>query len=472
MLRELCKIHTNLNIDEIEKIENISKHLGIIADLVKADVFIDCKTRDSNTAVVVAQGYPSIYPSLYKKSVIGELALRENEPAVLRTLEIGMVSRDLKAITQENKSVKQSVVPIKNDLGRVIGVLITEKDITENVKADNKLKILEETTNQLTETILSFNKSEEKNDLTYKLLSDAVVIFDKAGYAIYANPAAINIYMKLGYKDDIIGIGFDNLVLDGKRFALIKSQQIIEPSEIVVGNFALEIKYAVTKNEDNIISLVMLIEDVTEFKEKEKELILKSVAIREIHHRVKNNLQTIASLLRLQSRRVEDVAAKKLFQESISRILSISVTHEMLAQNGVDDIVLLKILTKIKETTLRCFVEPTKNIEVIITGDSFEVNSDKATSIALVVNELMHNSLEHAFDGRKNGKIEIVVQEGKMYSNIYVIDDGIGFKVDVNKTDSLGLCIVKGIVRDKLDGNLNIDSCEHGTKVVFDFKNK
>ena len=472
MLRNLCETHTNLSEAEIQKLESISANLDIMCDLVRADIFIDCKTRDANTAVVVAQGRPSLYPSLYDKSVVGELALRQNEPAVLRTLEIAMVSRELKAITQENKTVKQSVVPIKNDSNQVIAVLIMEKDVTENVKTNNQLKILEETTNQLTETILSFNKIEEKSDLTYKLLSDAVIIFDKDGYVVYSNPAAINLYEKLGYKDDILGMSFDNIALDGKRFAQAVSGQSFESSELAVGNLSVQIKYSITRNEDNIVSLVMLIKDVTEEKQKEKELILKSVAIREIHHRVKNNLQTIASLLRLQSRRIEDENSKKLFNESICRILSISVTHELLAQNGVDDIDLMKILTKIKETTLRCFIEPNKNIKVQIKGDSFEVDSDKATSIALIVNELIQNSLEHGFVGKNEGEIQIIVQKGIMYSKIYVIDDGIGFIIKNKKTGSLGLSIVEGIVKDKLNGNINIDSCKDGTKIVFDFRNK
>ncbi|WDU82161.1 sensor histidine kinase [Caloramator sp. Dgby_cultured_2] len=154
----------------------------------------------------------------------------------------------------------------------------------------------------------------------------------------------------------------------------------------------------------------MLIRDITEVKEKEKELILKSVAIREIHHRVKNNLQTIASLLRLQSRRIQDENAKKSFNESINRILSISVTHEILAQNGVDEVDIKTIISKIAESTLNYSLSPNENIKVFINGDSFNIDSDKATSIALVVNEILQNSLEHAFEGKEDGKIEVTIK--------------------------------------------------------------
>ena len=132
MIRKLCKKYTELNESDIQKLEKISENLPIVADLVRADVFIDCVTSDPNAAIVVAEAKPSTYTSMYEYSVVGELAYRKNEPAALRTLEIGMPTRDLKAITQENKTVRQNVVPIYNDSNQVIGVLIMEQDIMKH----------------------------------------------------------------------------------------------------------------------------------------------------------------------------------------------------------------------------------------------------------------------------------------------------------------------------------------------------
>lgn len=470
MLRELCEMYTDLSNEDIKKIEQLDEFLPIIADLVKADVFIDCFTRDPNIAVVVSEAKPPTSPSMYKQTVVGQLALRENEPAALRTLQIGMETRDLKAITQENKVVKQNVVPIKNDFGKVIAALIMEQDITNDVNQNTNMEILSETAEQLAQTLLNLRDNEKENNITYHL-NDAIIMFDKKGIATYANPVAEVLYKKLGYKDDIAGMKFDNLVLNGTTFQKIVQRKESGVSEIEIGKLSLQVKYALTGRRENSMGIIMLIKDITEMKEKEKELILKSVAIREIHHRVKNNLQTIASLLRLQSRRIENEQAKKMFQESISRILSIAVTHEVLAQNGVDDIDIKEILSKIKKSTVSYGVEPNKNIVVDVLGDSFLVNSDKATSIALVVNELLQNSLEHGFCDRENGRIEVVIQEGIMYSNISILDNGQGFDVEKIGKESLGLNIVRGIVKDKLNGNIKIESSELGTKIVFDFQN-
>jgi len=467
MLRELCHIHTNLSEEDISKLEHIADNLPIIADLVKADVFIDCLTRDPNVAIVVAEAKPSICPSMYRHTVVGELALRENEPAALRTLEIGMATRDLKAITQEKMTVKQNVVAIKNEYEKIIGVLIMEQDITEHINKNKQMEILAETTEQLTETILSFMDNE--NNITYHV-NDAIVMFDKQGIATYSNPVAERLYKKLGYQDNVIGMNFNNLVFDGEEFDNIILEQSFNVKEIDVGKLSLQVKYAVVKQKNRLVAVTMLIKDITEVKEKEKELILKSVAIREIHHRVKNNLQTIASLLRLQSRRIDDELAKKSFRESISRILSIAVTHEILAQSGVDDVDIKTILSRIKDSTLDYGLAPNKKIKILIKGDSFDIDSDKATSIALVVNELLQNSLEYAFKDLDSGFIEVWIQRGSMYSSISIIDNGVGFNIKDIREGSLGLKIVKSIVKDKLSGDIHMNSSQEGTKIIFDFK--
>ncbi|MBV7271310.1 histidine kinase N-terminal domain-containing protein [Clostridium sp. PL3] len=470
MLKKLCKTYTDLCDEDINKLEQLEKFLPTIADLIMADVFIDCLTRDTNVAVVVSEAKPLNLQSMYKQPVVGQLALRENEPAVLRTLQIGMKTRDLKAITQENKLVKQNVLPIKNDFNKVIAVLIMEQDVTVDVNHHNNMEILSETAEKLAQTLLNLRDGEKENSITY-YLDDAMLIFGENGIATYANPVAEMLYKKLGYIDEIVGMKFENLVLDGTNFLKVIQGNGAGVGEIEIGKLSLQVKYAVTRSRENTVGVIMLIKDITDVKEKEKELILKCVAIREIHHRVKNNLQTIASLLRLQSRRIENEQAKKLFQESICRILSIAVTHEVLARNGVDDVDIKTILCRIEKSTVSYCIEANKNIMVEILGDSFMVNSDKATSIALVVNELLQNSLQHGFCNQNDGHIEVIIQKGIMYSNISVIDNGQGFDVEKIGKESLGLNIVKGIVKDKLGGTTKIESSYQGTKIVFDFEN-
>ena len=467
MIEALCRKHNDLTIKDIAKLKSVAENLGMIADCTGADIFIDCITRDTDVAVVVAQAKPNSQDSLYEGSVVGEFAYRSKEPAVLRTLDVGMPTSDLWAVTQENRSVRQNVSPIKNDEGRVIGVLIAEKDVTDHVKTKNNLSVLSRTTEQLMEALLTSRHKD--HNLPYHD-SDGIVMFDDSGVSTYANPVAETIYRKLGYIDKLEGIHFSNMALDRVTFQDILEKKQLSHNEIKVGSLVLSIKYAVMKNRTfDVSGVVMLMRDETDVKAQEKELILKSVAIREIHHRVKNNLQTIASLLRLQSRRVDNISAKDAFSQSISRVLSIAATHEILAQNGVDDVDLLIMLQRIKNGIIDCSMGEGKEIRITIEGDTIMCNSDMATSIALVVNEVIQNSVKHAFKGRKRGRIRVEICKASTYGNIAITDDGVGFDVDQVRGGTLGTHIVQSIVKDKLFGTLTTESGAGGSKVFFDF---
>lgn len=468
MIKYLCKTYTQLSDADIQKLEEVSQIVPTIAELVRTDVFIDCLTSDSDIAVVVAQASPLSCKSIYGGSVVGELALMRNEPAVIRTLRSGVSTRDVKAITQKKRNVKQNVIPVRNDDNKVIGVLIMEQDITKNIRQNKQMKILTETTEQLVGTLLSYrdDKHEISNHVT-----DAILVFNRNREATYVNPVARELYDKLGYIDDILGMDFNNLVLDGALFEEIITKSLVNMTDVDIGKISLKIKYVAMEQKEKLSGVIMLVKDVSEVKEKEKELILKSMVMKEINHRVKNNLQTIASLLRLQSRRIDNESAKRAFDESINRILSIAVTHEMLAQNNIDDVNIKDIIVKIKDSIVKNGMLLYNDINITISGDDFKIDSDKATSVALVVNELLQNSLEHAFVGRSDGHIKIIITKKKMYSEISIIDNGLGFDMNSVRRGSLGFTIVKAIVNDKLLGHLDVESTTEGTKIVFDFKN-
>ena len=182
----------------------------------------------------------------------------------------------------------------------------------------------------------------------------------------------------------------------------------------------------------------MIIQDVTWRREQEQALILKSVAIKEIHHRVKNNLQTIASLLRLQTRRTDSEETRQVLGESMNRILSIASTHELLAQSGVDEVMLGEVILNIKNNTMRYFPTPNAMSPLPWRAGTFRWTPTSPTSVAIIINELLQNSLKYAFQDRSSGEIRIVVEQGKLYSSIQVSDNGGGFDVPTRRATAWG----------------------------------
>ena len=140
ILRELCKKYTDLDDSDIAELEDYAKKLSVFAEFTDTDLFIDCLIPNSDYAVVVYQQRPVDSPTLFKNSVLGVIVGRETEPAVIRTLKTGITSKKLKAFTQDKKSVYETVAPIPNSTGKIIGVLVSEHDVTKQVNKNKQIK--------------------------------------------------------------------------------------------------------------------------------------------------------------------------------------------------------------------------------------------------------------------------------------------------------------------------------------------
>ena len=185
------------------------------------------------------------------------------------------------------------------------------------------------------------------------------------------------------------------------------------------------------------------------------KLMVKSAIIQEMHHRVKNNLQQVASLLRLQMHYAGGRSVEQVLTESLNRILAIASVHELLAREDLDIISVKKVAEQILQATAQGILAPGKHIAMNIEGPDILLPSAQATSVALILNELVQNAVEHGFGpGMDNGEIRITLAEEPKTLTLVVTNDGAplpeGF--DIRKTDSLGLQIVESLVRGDLQG--------------------
>jgi len=222
--------------------------------------------------------------------------------------------------------------------------------------------------------------------------------------------------------------------------------------------------------------IVMVARDITERKAFENALKSsikeKEVLIREIHHRVKNNMQIISSLLNLQHSFVEDEEIKTILKDSQSRVKSMALVHEKLYQT--DDLAEINAAEYIRSLTTSMFnnysVQP--GVELILDVGEVFFDIDTAVPMGLVINELVSNSLKYAFPDDKTGKIYISLQkssEERKYI-LKVEDDGVGFPEDIDflNSRSLGLQLVKTLV-DQLNGTVELD-CSNGTSFKINIK--
>ena len=306
MIRNYCKMCSTLTASDIEKIERVSETVSILSNILNMDVFLDCPTKDKDNAVVVYHARPETN-SLYSKNIDGEIAPSSKEPAVFRTFMTGLPSKNYKAITQEEQQVFQNIIPVFNDLQEVIAVIIVEYRASQEHEFDSDMF-------NLTATKLIRDIDISRSRIP-EFVKDGIIVFNQDGIVTYINKVAEKIYSTLGFGKSIVGQEFQNIVLTKTSIGNILNQKKDKTVEITISNMILTITYFVTSIEEDNHNVVMVIRDITKEKNNEQEILLKSVVIKEIHHRVKNNLQTIASLLRIQKRRVENDETKKILDE-------------------------------------------------------------------------------------------------------------------------------------------------------------
>lgn len=217
------------------------------------------------------------------------------------------------------------------------------------------------------------------------------------------------------------------------------------------------------------IGMMISIAEISLIKNMLKEVINKSTIIKEVHHRVKNNLQTIASLLRLQTRRTNSYIVSKAFVESINRISSIALVYEALAREGENFVDMKECIKNILSMILGNMVEPNKAIKAEIRGQDVYLSGNQASNVSLCITELVQNALEHAFVFRKNGNIIVELKQINREIIITVEDDGVGLSGKKSKPGSLGLEIIRMITTESLKGNFKLESHTYGSVAEIRF---
>lgn len=321
----------------------------------------------------------------------------------------------------------------------------------------------------------SFNETEEADDEEYSdymtmaarlnnYIDDAIYFFDNSGKLIFQNDIADSFSDNLSdenvFYNDLFGnqISYNDLVLNDQK-ELIKEIQIAD-------------KYYMLKRillNDDKLQLAIILRDITQLKDKEAEIFSKTEAIREIHHRIKNNLQTMASLLRMERRRSNNNEVKEILTDNMNRVMSIAATHDILARQLGDEVDLSNVLKFIVNNIHRSY-SVMNHVELTIQADeSIIVLSDVATSVSLIVNELVQNSYSHAFPNMTQGKILVSLKKDDEDVVLSVFDNGTGFDIDQVRSNSLGLIIVQNYVKDKLNGSIQFNKNRQGMEITFKF---
>ena len=452
-------------------LERIKAGLPITADVSRADLLLYCRAREG--AVVVAQAQPHSISPLYPESQLGRVVLPSEQPLIFRALgegKAGSRHRDLPSGTP----VVQEVYPVHNDLGEVIAALSVETNLIAHERHRRRHRSFQRAVRWLQGMAIRGELQDAANLSPFGEW-DGILYVDAQRRITYLSGIANNLYRRLGYLLDLRGTLLADLQTGDERLVRLAmetgrcleeerreghrlwNRKVIplRPRE-PAGRRRWRFPWAAPSSQ--VAGALVMVHDATEARLKEEELRLKATMIREVHHRVKNNLQTVASLLRMQARRMEQPEARQALQEAVGRVLSVAVIHEFLSQAEEQRINIRDVCQRIVAQLRAVAMAPDREIRLGVRGPSIYLPSRQATACALVVNELLQNALEHGCRERHGSAVTVTLHDGGDEVRIEVRDEGgqLPADFDLERKSGLGLQIVRTLVEDDLKGHFEL----------------
>jgi len=473
---------SDLSDQDRELLERVAGHLPLLADLTHADAVLFARSGDQ--VVVVAQAQPVPVPSPYALPLaVGRSMTREEAQLVYRILFDGRTRNQVTSTVIRGAPVLQEVFPVRNEKGDVIGALRSEMLLIEHERQRKRHATFRRAIARARELIVA-GRLQGGERLGRLGVHDGVMVIDAQGRIEYLSAPAEHLYRRLGYADNLVKTQLQEL--ETNEYICFKAmergvcleQRVIEQDLVWIKRVVPLMSGDATGWPARVIGrrtapagAVVAIQDVTDELRKEQELKIKTAMIQEIHHRVKNNLQTIAALLRLQARRTESTEVADQLRETIGRIISIAVVHEFLSHEETTVINIHEVSNRILAEVRNGVLDHSRPISLALEGTrSFNLPAQQATSCALIINELVQNAVEHAFAGRPGGSIVVRLAEQGDSLYIEIQDDGRGLPHDFDllSQGGLGLQIVRSLVREDLKGQFELVN-GHGVKAVVSF---
>jgi two-component sensor histidine kinase len=467
-LVDLVRRHTALADDDLDWLHLLVGEWQLLADLSFADLLLWVRTADSPGFVLVAQIRPVTAQTAYVVDMVGQVIADGKRALVDRAWREGRICREGDPEWTEGIPVREETIPVRHD-DRVIAVVARHTNLA-TVRTPSRLELTylasaADLARMVAEGRFPFPAGQVDSDSSPRA-GDGLLRLDAEGRVTYASPNAVSAYRRLGLAGDVVGIHLGETTAKLAPTAGLVDEPISwlvgglsgreADVEIEARGVALRLRTIPLLPGGERVGTLVLLRDVTEVRRRERALLSKDATIREIHHRVKNNLQTVAALLRLQARRLDLPEARAALEEAIRRVRAIALVHDTLSHTldgPIDfDPVADRLIAMVGEVSAAESGALPRRV-----GSFGLLPAGLATPLSMVLTELLQNALEHGLRGR-SGVVEVSTRRLPHELEIVVADDGEGLPVGFSLSASprLGLQIVRTLVEGDLRGQLEI----------------
>ncbi|RLK47711.1 sensor histidine kinase [Microbacterium telephonicum] len=469
---------------DVEWLHRLAGDGQLLADLAFADIVIWVPTAD-DSFVAVAHTRPSGAATLFYRDIVGDTVRPQWRTQVNDAFTQLRIVDSASPDWFEETPTRVRAVPIVRMLGTetsgpvVVGVLTRHTNLGE-ARTPSRQQI---TFNDCADDLFGMIATADFPDLTAPTsprrgaprASDGLVRIDVDGITTFASPNALSAFNRLGFDDELEGedlLAVTTAILPAKRqfdesLPLVMAGRAPWRADIEARGVTVSLRTIPLKDHGTRVGAVVLCRDVTEIRHQEQELITKDATIREIHHRVKNNLQTVASLLRIQSRRTHSDEARDALTHAMRRVSAIAVVHDTLSEGLAQNVDFDDVFNRVLKLVAEVAAAPSTRARTRKTGTFGTLPSEYATPLALALTELVTNAVEHGL-ADKEGEVEIIAQRSEDHLEVRVRDDGVGLP-EGQVGRGLGTQIVRTLIQGELSGTIDWHTLVgSGTEVTID----
>ena len=468
---------------DIDHLQRLTSSWGMLADLCFSDLVLYAPMRqrapvDTGAApagpefIILAQ----VRPATAQTSIPDDLVGTNGNPDEVSFVAQGFLSEMLvfrESISPDGGEwIVSQCIPVRRS-GKVIAIIdrrhITSARLVHGELERTYLRLFEQFAKMISDGEFPFEGADLEEA---PRVGDGVLVLDGEKRVVFMSPNAASAMHRLGLhlikKGDLFGGSGLQFSAPDRAYATRKPviEEIEQRADVTMMMHAIPLL-----DHEEVTGVLVLMRDVSELRRRDRMLLSKDATIREVHHRVKNNLQTISSLLRLQARRVGPSQGQDALKEAERRIRSIAVVHEILSREIGDQVSFPEIVSAIVRLAEESIM-PSFPLKIEVRGSASDLDARVATPLALVLAELVQNSIDHAFGSpfvAENGStalVEVFLNQRNDVLEMTVADNGVGFpdQFDAEKTMSLGLLIVSDIVVSQLGGTIEISN-DNGAKI-------
>jgi len=468
---ELVRVHTELTDDELGHLQQLIAEWGMLSDFCFADLllFAPVAGGDATRFVVLGQIRPTTNQTLYREDLVGRIIDETERPFVARAWRLGEIVEGEVMVTSPGERARLQCIPV-NHRGRQVAVMTRESAPTVGRRPGELERVYVETFDRFARMLVSGEFPFEGDDSPPQdapRVGDGVMLLDEGGRVEYASPNAVTALHRMGMYSNTEGLRLEELGVHTSGIERAFSTHLPVTEEIEAPDVIVAVRCLPLLDRQRVTGAVLLVRDVSELRRRDRLLVTMDATIREVHHRVKNNLQTISSLLRLQARREPPGSGRTALEEAERRIRSIALIHEILSRETGGSVDLNEIIVQLVRVAEEGVFSSDVAVRFRVHGDGGVLPADIATPLGVVLTELLTNAAEHAFPpgwSQPEGAYVLVsLTNTGTELLVRVHDNGIGWPVgfDIASTPSLGLSIARSLVVSQLNGTLETSN-DHG----------